>query len=718
MSFRLAAVADRESHIAEPALNYSSHRISQSEHPPKHVNHLNLGSCTGLPPKGSVKRRKTAGLNNRFDRMIETVNVIHTADSARSSSRRRRATSGSSSATSFDVPKTPVDMFNVLEGGRLGEDFSVLKMNTLSRRISGGDDVQSHFNSTNFLDTTTEDGAPTWLSETIASLAPEHPLRDLVPVSEAHIARFSPRNQILAPISPRPNDLEHRPAPPEDDIFAFQPPSPQAHALVNNSNTDQALSIEHRALSLNGHTISSIPGHITDGPNFVSENAFHNALFVTSPLHANDAFLAPSSVCSNRFESIEAAQHYTEDSDYVPFSTPGPFSSKRRSLDYDPSSEVGPILESTPPFSKPGPLVRPVRPIPVRSPSPDIFRPSYSSPRSAGGFARGRTTPPDLENVFDTPISSGWAPIIQPLHSSPKLTRPSHAPKSAASPTLHRRTSEHEITPFRQPGRYKVYFDSPTEDPIGSDPLVPPDYELDLDYDVLDFRWEKFDRSGERSGEPEPLPQDPTSSEDTQINPHVQNPTVDSQMASRSPLIDRSKRGLHVDVNEPMLDEQYDLVGVVRSMPTASEGSPPCKNHFSMEETFVSTAKTAQAGSDHVSDAKAPTSSPPKKDTAIQPKEPQLQTPTLRSLGTTSVEPALPQDIPFPLPKTPVKQLASILPKTPTAPRTSARRRRSLSLPPIAVLPDADETQAEDEIETEPKLSQVSHDTIESWSAP
>jgi hypothetical protein len=79
------------------------------------------------------------GLNSRFDRMLERVNLTlqdFQAPSTIVSSRHGRArapSAGSSSVSSgYDVPKTPVDAYNRLEEGRLGHTFSVIKMKSAS----------------------------------------------------------------------------------------------------------------------------------------------------------------------------------------------------------------------------------------------------------------------------------------------------------------------------------------------------------------------------------------------------------------------------------------------------------------------------------------------------------------------------------------------------------------------------------------------------------
>jgi hypothetical protein len=71
-----------------------------------------------------AKRRKTVGLNSRFDRMVETMNINRPpVKGARNRARSTSSTSGSS------VPKTPIDDYDEFHrDARLGTDFSVIKM--------------------------------------------------------------------------------------------------------------------------------------------------------------------------------------------------------------------------------------------------------------------------------------------------------------------------------------------------------------------------------------------------------------------------------------------------------------------------------------------------------------------------------------------------------------------------------------------------------------
>lgn len=102
----------------------------------------NINAAPVVRPDFSIsfKRRKTMGLNARFDRMLERVDLTlqdHQASSTTASSRqgraRTRSTGSSSVSSGYDVPKTPVDAYDGLENRRLGDTFSVIKMKSAIR---------------------------------------------------------------------------------------------------------------------------------------------------------------------------------------------------------------------------------------------------------------------------------------------------------------------------------------------------------------------------------------------------------------------------------------------------------------------------------------------------------------------------------------------------------------------------------------------------------
>jgi hypothetical protein len=94
---------------------------------------------------GPYKRQKTIGLNSRFDLMLERINLTlqdpqtsMTAVPSRQGRARARSNGSSSVSSGYDLPKTPVDTYNGLEDGRLGQTFSVIKMKSTSGSKVGG----------------------------------------------------------------------------------------------------------------------------------------------------------------------------------------------------------------------------------------------------------------------------------------------------------------------------------------------------------------------------------------------------------------------------------------------------------------------------------------------------------------------------------------------------------------------------------------------------
>ncbi|KAH0827479.1 hypothetical protein J3R83DRAFT_4174 [Lanmaoa asiatica] len=151
-----------------------------------------------------AKRRRVAGLNTRFDRMIKSVNtMLSYRNNSPASSRKRIQSSSTSSVSSHDVPKTPVDAYSSLHPGKLGKDFSVLKMKKLrllpredsdgcTRPVAPPKEPRSPL--------------PDWLANTFCSLEAGHPLRGLLSPSRIN----SPPAQLLG--------VSH-----EEELFAFSP---------------------------------------------------------------------------------------------------------------------------------------------------------------------------------------------------------------------------------------------------------------------------------------------------------------------------------------------------------------------------------------------------------------------------------------------------------------------------------------------------------------
>jgi hypothetical protein len=75
-----------------------------------------------------AKRQKLSGTNSRFDRMIETVKMMHHSP-VKTSHRHRTRSVGSSTTNYHGVPQTPVAAYEGWDTRSLGKDFAPIKMN-------------------------------------------------------------------------------------------------------------------------------------------------------------------------------------------------------------------------------------------------------------------------------------------------------------------------------------------------------------------------------------------------------------------------------------------------------------------------------------------------------------------------------------------------------------------------------------------------------------
>ncbi|KAG2342887.1 hypothetical protein BDR05DRAFT_1025186 [Suillus weaverae] len=172
-----------------------------------------VGGAEIMP--GPLKRRKTLGLNTRFDRMLAQVHVTHSYSSDPKTRRKRARSSGSSSVSSYDLPKTPVDAYS--HEGRLGSDFSVLKMNQRASNPAKSPPVKREleaYRKGSQVQAPTK-ALPTWLVNTFSALESEHPLRDLLPPSPAYEDMIEARTRN----EPRPCSQEDR----TNRMSAFSP---------------------------------------------------------------------------------------------------------------------------------------------------------------------------------------------------------------------------------------------------------------------------------------------------------------------------------------------------------------------------------------------------------------------------------------------------------------------------------------------------------------
>ncbi|KAH7914135.1 hypothetical protein BJ138DRAFT_1212496 [Hygrophoropsis aurantiaca] len=172
------------------------------------------------------KRRKINGLNNRFDRMLDKVNVSHSYSHSSRAPHHRNRSSGSSSVSSYDIPKTPIDAYSGLSEGRLGVGFSVLKMrgqpdffHSPNVKSSSDDDFQI-LPST--LSLKKPKPLPNWLVSTFQTLGPEHPLRGLLPL-EQDVTREWVAHAVVPASETRAPAIEPAERSVPDEIFAFNP---------------------------------------------------------------------------------------------------------------------------------------------------------------------------------------------------------------------------------------------------------------------------------------------------------------------------------------------------------------------------------------------------------------------------------------------------------------------------------------------------------------
>ncbi|KAJ7725833.1 hypothetical protein DFH07DRAFT_1002111 [Mycena maculata] len=392
-----------------------------------------------------AKRRKTSGLNSRFDRMLETMNVTHRSPIKKSARTRAGSTS---SASASSVPRTPIDDYNEFHrDGRLGTDFAIIKMDTASvirnktkKKLTGVFPWDQDSSSSDATEPPPPPPVPlpAWLASTFSTLTTKHPLRLLLPPRTNSEPTPSPR-QIPTQIP------EH-----DDSPFSF---------------------------SASADPIDVSP------PNEVAVEDSEDAEPSTQPTQmpcprsAEPAFIYRPSLPEASFGAI------------APFSMPGPGSVVSCSVVSDslPSihlPEPSPV-QFSPPFA-PLPQVHPPVPSPVQlipsfTPLPQVHHPGHPYP-----------------NAHSAPS------FVPQWHSTPAATK--YTPKTAEEPPLlqenytdHRPASDPPPIPNAYldvfstpgPGYQPVYFDSPTEDPSDSDPQSDPlqrGYELDS----LDFKWKPF----------------------------------------------------------------------------------------------------------------------------------------------------------------------------------------------------------------------------------
>ncbi|KAJ7703212.1 hypothetical protein B0H17DRAFT_1194421 [Mycena rosella] len=237
-----------------------------------------------------VKRRKTSGLNSRFDRMCQTMNVTHRPPA------RKRAGS-TSSASGSSVPKTPIDNYDEFHReAKLGPDFSVIKMGTSSiprskkaRNFAGVFPWDQDSSSDTNEPPPPAVPLPAWLATTFSTLTTKHPLRLLLPRRTESEPTPSPAKPV--------RDVEVE----DDNPFSFHVSPPQSsHTSASADREAEHIDDDNRLHS--PHTVplarvllnqlhSQEPAFVNSAPSFTSPpHSTPIANHLTYPAENTDPF--------------------------------------------------------------------------------------------------------------------------------------------------------------------------------------------------------------------------------------------------------------------------------------------------------------------------------------------------------------------------------------------------------------------------------------------
>ncbi|KAJ4483463.1 hypothetical protein J3R30DRAFT_1785617 [Lentinula aciculospora] len=473
-----------------------------------------------------AKRRKI-GLNSKFDRMVEAMNVTYQSPNQRQRTR-------SSSVSSYGVPQTPVDAYNGLQVGALGQDFSVIKMRNGSRS-----DLEAENEDTSQVSQNSRCVAslPGWLSETFTALANKHPLRLLLPSSmrRANADAVTPHDVSAT------NDSE--------DVFAFGPlPVPVGSPHVLQSPI--AFHARHKSTEIPiparlASPLSHLEPFSTAGPaSSICQPSPPNSFMSSAPFLQAQLGTANGHQLSRNYEYISPVTN-------------------------DPLNEQVNILTSS------------FAPAPSLLASPQQYS---SSDVIAGTYA---------EHDFNThmPLRTSSPISTPPTFSLPPCSQNDYSnydddnPDGVLGDDIDHRSDLSNA--FATPGptyisSRPVYFDTPTDDPSSD----PPDLEYEIDYATLNFQWTPFDRKDAGISEIK----HPIQS----ISPIIQDQELRVGTGSLPPSSDQISGD---DFNLSYAVLHSGNMGSDRELPLATSSDPPVANDESananrnaaarVEKTFV-----------------------------------------------------------------------------------------------------------------------------------
>ncbi|KAJ8696193.1 hypothetical protein PTI98_006078 [Pleurotus ostreatus] len=461
--------------------------------------------------KHQVQKRRKTGVNTRFDRMVETMNITRPSPSTVSSNRTR-----SSSLSSYDAPKTPSDAYNYSyqEGTRSvasatrGEKLAVvledIETSEMFRVPSFGQPEGMK-----------DDSAPLpgWLAHTFLALDKKHPLRSLLPkdIQESGTHVKGPHRRRSSHTSPLPSLHEDdiRPAEEADSVFAFGPPEQRSPMHIDT-----------------GCSLSNLKMYETKilSPNFVRQD--DPPEYQTSNAHVWEGLATSLKVESPR--NLNTA--------FIPFAKPGPCSALAPALNQIPPK---PLLLNIPPITD----------VPDANDSGSAYDmnmlshsrmldDSFSHP-SLCAQSDGYMSPEYNMDYEDDLVEENT--YVDGMDLIPSSDTP-----GPSSDTLTNLQSSLFATPG--PG-YRtarpVYFDSPAEDPSNSDPLDESEYQVD--WGEIGFQWKPFMRghNGEEDIDTKPKPLPIPVSVLSEISPpsHHRQPSVTNQVEIPPSSVRRTPQG-------------------------------------------------------------------------------------------------------------------------------------------------------------------------------
>ncbi|PBK74403.1 hypothetical protein ARMSODRAFT_1001274 [Armillaria solidipes] len=414
-------------------------------------------------------KRQRTGLNSRFDRMMDTVNVTYRSPAGRN----RTRSAGSSSNSSYIMPTTPLDAYDTLQSGRLGKDFAVIKMKQGTVFHREEEDISRIYqeNPSNHRSTET---LPSWLSEAFLSLDETHPLRLLLPSS------MDQSSVVMSSVLADPNrDLRYHSE--EESPFAFsalEADGMERHATaLSYSDGSNALPKSSQVNDL--HSLSFIPFTRPGPASHVSlPSPFVPRVLTLSPPPPPQQHPNPS--CH------DAAR---------PRSYHSPDPSSRSQL-----FETDSLDQPLPAELRDNFTINCHNPQPTPAMVPPPRHAHFGNvPRSASQHSHNCLASPYSQHIL-TPCSD--IPITD--YSSDEVQQDEAPVPHVCLPRREGIDMSRFQNIFSTPGpgylvSRPVYFDSPAESSSSSDPAL--EIKYDIECAELDFQWKPYDRS--RTSEPQ-----------------------------------------------------------------------------------------------------------------------------------------------------------------------------------------------------------------------